>query len=98
MNNLPPMPEPKTEEPELHPGGTDKLPLDPDGEGLGRDLPPSDNPAVDDVVPDEVTAPDDKDQAPSGEADQEAGTKRDEDEDGPEAGQVDEEGDPEPPA
>lgn len=98
MSELSPQPPAQTEEPELHPGGADALQLDPDGEGLGRDLPPSDNPAVDDVLPDEVAEPDDKDQAPTGEADQEAGTETDEDEDGPEAGQVDEEGNPEPPA
>lgn len=94
MSELPPKPEPVTEEPELHPGGADALPLDPDGEGLGRDLPPGANPAVEDVLPDEIAEPDDKQQAPEGEAaDHEAGTER-----GPEAGQVDEEGSPEPPA
>lgn len=94
MSELPPKPDAVTEEPELHPGGADALPLDPDGEGLGRDLPPEDNPAVEDVLPDEIAEPDDKKQAPEGEAaDHEAGTERD-----PEAGQVDEEGSPEPPA
>lgn len=92
MNKLPPQPEPVTEKPELHPGGPDALELDPDGEGLGRDLPPEENPAVDHVLPDEIAQQEDKDQAPSGEADaQEKG------EDAP-AGQVDEAGDPEPPA
>lgn len=97
MSDLSPRPEAATEKPDLHPGGADALELDPDGEGLGRDLPPEDNPAVEDA-PAEVKEPDDKDQAPTGEADQEAGTRTDADEDGPEAGQVDEKGDPEPPA
>lgn len=99
MSDLSPQPSARTEEPELRPGGADALPLDPDGEGLGRDLPPNDNPAVDEVLPDEIAEPDDhKDQAPTGEADQEAGTETDEGPEGPEAGQVDEEGSPEPPA
>ncbi|GGD22191.1 hypothetical protein [Nocardioides daphniae] len=94
MSTLPPKPDPVTEEPELKPGGIDAIPDDPDGLGLPRDLAPENNPAVDDELPDEIAEPDDKDQAPSGEADdQEAGTERD-----PEAGQLDEEGNPEPPA
>ncbi|WP_110240849.1 hypothetical protein [Nocardioides gilvus] len=99
MNDeLPPMPEARTEDPELHPGGVDAIEDEADRGTMGRDLPPSENPAVDDALPEEIAEQDDKDQAPSGEADQEAGTDRTEDEDGPEAGQVDEEGSPEPPA
>lgn len=97
MSTLPPKPDPVTEEPELHPGGADAIEDDQDRQdrqNLSRDLAPENNPAVDDALPDEIAEPDDKDQAPSGEADdQEAGTQRD-----PEAGQVDEEGSPEPPA
>lgn len=96
--DLPPMPEPKTQDPELHPGGVDAIEDDSSRGTVGRDLPPQDNPAVDDELPDEIAEQDDKDQAPSGEADQEAGTETDEDEGGPAAGQVDEEGSPEPPA
>lgn len=95
-DDLGPMPEPKTEEPELVPGGTDALEEDPADEGLGRDLDPDENPAVDDVLPDEISEPDDKPQAPEGEAqDQESGTVRD---DEPEAGQEAEDGSVEPPA
>lgn len=92
MNDLSPQPEPVAQKPDLRPGGPDALELDPDGEGLGRDLPPEDNPAVDHVLPDEIAEQEDKDQAPSGEADaQEKGEDA-------EAGQVDEAGNPEPPA
>lgn len=92
-------PEPKTQEPELHPGGADSLA---DQEKYGEwfdeptvpDLDPTRNPAVEDTAPEEVKQPDDKSQAPDGEADdQEAGTERD-----PEAGQENEEGEPEEPA
>lgn len=92
MPDLSPQPEPVTEEPQLRPGGVDALDVDPDGAGLPRDLDP-DNSPVGDVMPEEVTEPDDKDQAPSGQADHEAGT------DGtPSAGQTAEDGSPEPPA
>ena len=95
MSDLPPMPKAVTEEPELKPGGADAIPDDPDGLGLPRDLSPDQNPAVDDVLPEAIAEPDhEKDQAPSGEADREAGTK----DKAPEAGQTDEEGSPEPPA
>ena len=99
-DDLGPMPEPSTQEPELIPGGADALEDDPADDGLGRDLVPDDNPAVDDVLPDELAEPDDKSQAPDGGADQEAGT-RDESSDssgGPDAGQEAEDGSVEPPA
>jgi len=57
------------EPPELHPGGPDAID-DPEkygdtpGPPATRDLPPEDNPAVDDVIPDEVAEPDDKSQEP----------------------------------
>lgn len=97
MSELPPQPEPVAEEPELHPGGADAILPPPQDELLGRDLPPAQNPAAEDL-PAEVSEPDDKQQAPEGEAEQEAGTETDEGPEGPEAGQVDEQGDPEPPA
>lgn len=97
MSELPPQPDAVTEEPELHPGGADAILPDADETKLGRDLPPDLNPAAEDLPP-EVVEPDEKQQEPEGEADQEAGTERDEDPDGPDAGQLDEEGDPEPPA
>lgn len=98
MSELPPQPDAVAEEPQLHPGGTDAI--EPEGgeaNPLGRDLPPEQNPATEEV-PDEVAEPDDKQQSPEGAADQEAGTERDDDAGGPEAGQLDEQGDPEPPA
>jgi hypothetical protein len=97
-DELSPMPTPYTEEPELVPGGVDALAEDPADNGLGRDLDPDDNPAVDDVLPEEISAPDDKSQAPEGEADDaESGTTSD-DEGGPDAGQTAEDGSAEPPA
>jgi hypothetical protein len=95
--HLPPMPEPSTEDPQLVPGGADAdaLHTDPADDGLGRDLSPEDNPAVEDVLPDEVAEPDDKQQEPSGSADEESGTTSS---DSPEAGQEAEDGSPEPPA
>lgn len=98
MSELPPKPDPVAEEPQLQPGGADAIvPEGGDPDPLGRDLPPDLNPATEDL-PAEVAEPDDKQQEPEGEADQEAGTERDEDADGPDAGQLDEEGDTEPPA
>ncbi|RYB94765.1 hypothetical protein EUA93_10640 [Nocardioides oleivorans] len=93
--HLPPMPTPSTEDPQLVPGGVDADALHSDtaDEGLGRDLSPDDNPAVDEVLPDEVAEPDDKTQEPSGEDDAESGTT-----DSPSAGQEAEDGSPEPPA
>ena len=99
---LSPMPTPHAEEPELVPGGVDALVEDPADNGLGRDLHPADNPAVDDQVPDEISEPDDKPQAPEGSDDEEAGTApgpdvNDSSEDPP-AGQEAEDGSVEPPA
>lgn len=95
MNNedLGPIPDPVIEDGEPNPGGADAIGDDPADDGLGRDLHPEANPAVDDVLPDEIAQPDDKQQAPEGEAaDQESGTQED-----PEAGQEAEDGSPEPP-
>jgi hypothetical protein len=93
---LSPMPEPYAEEPQLVPGGVDALDDDPADAGLARDLNPDDNPAVDDALPDEIAEPDEKSQAPEGEAkDQESDTTRS---DAPSAGQEAEDGSPEPPA
>lgn len=97
--DLSPMPTPTAEEPELYPGGTDALADDPADNGLGRDLSPEDNPAVDDALPEAITEPDEKSQAPDEEA--ESGTTADEDAgnaDGPDAGQTAEDGSAEPPA
>ena len=92
---LPPMPSPFTEEPELVPGGVDALAEDPADNGLSRDLHPDDNPAVDDVLPDAIAEPDDKQQAPEGKADDaEAGTTSGD----RDAGQESEDGSVEPPA
>jgi hypothetical protein len=96
-DELSPMPTPVTEEPELVPGGVDALAEDPADNGLGRDLDPDDNPAVDDLVPDAISQPDDKSQAPDGEPDAEAGTT-DPSSAGAKAGQTAEDGSPEPPA
>ena len=94
-DELSPMPTPVTEDPELYPGGVDAIADDPEDNGLGRDLTPEDNPAVDDVLPDEISEPVDKSQAPEGEADDaEAGTTAE----APEAGQEAEDGSVEPPA
>jgi hypothetical protein len=86
-DDLSPMPEPYAEEPQLVPGGVDALHDDPADNGLARDLDPEDNPAVDDVLPDEIAEPDDKSQAPD------EGAASDE-----ESGQEAEDGSPEPPA
>jgi len=94
-NDLSPMPKPYTEEPQLVPGGVDAIQDDPADTNLPRDLRTDDNPAVDETVPDEISEPDDKSQAPEGDAhDQESGTA----EDTPQAGQEAEDGSPEPPA
>lgn len=96
--DLSPMPTPTTQDPELYPGGVDALAEDPADNGLGRDLSPDDNPAIDDVLPDEIAAPDEKSQAPEGKADDaESGTTAS-DKESPEAGQSAEDGSPEPPA
>ena len=94
--DLSPMPTPVSEEPQLVPGGVDALAEDPADNGLGRDLSPEDNPAVDDALPDQISQPDDKSQAPDGSGeDPESGTTA---ESTPEAGQEAEDGSPEPPA
>ena len=98
---LSPMPEPYAEEPQLVPGGIDALEEDPADAGLARDLSPDDNPAVDDVLPDQIAEPDEKSQAPEGEAeDKESDTTRSDSDasGGPSAGQEAEDGSPEPPA
>jgi hypothetical protein len=92
--DLGPLPEPAIEEKEANPGGVDAIPEDPADDNLARDLSPEDNPVVDDAMPDEIAQPDDKTQAPEGEAaDQESGTKDD-----VSAGQESEDGSVEPPA
>lgn len=94
--DLSPMPTPTSEDPELYPGGVDALDDDPADNGLGRDLSPDDNPAVDDVLPDEIAEPDDKSQEPDGKSeDADSGTTADDD---PDAGQTAEDGSAEPPA
>jgi hypothetical protein len=96
MNNedLGPLPEPVIEDKEPNPGGPDAVPEAPADTTVVRDLLPEDNPAVDDAMPDEISEPDDKSQAPEGEAsDQESGTQED-----VSAGQESEDGSVEPPA
>lgn len=96
-DQLPPMPTPSAEDPQLVPGGVDAdaLHADPADDGLGRDLRPEDNAAVDEESPAEISEPDDKPQAPEGQADdQESGTLADD----PAAGQEAEDGSAEPPA
>jgi hypothetical protein len=92
--DLGPLPEPVIEDKEPNPGGADAVPESPD-EGLARDLDPADNPAVEDVLPEQIAELDaDKQQEPDAahdeSADQEANT--------PEAGQQAEDGSVEPPA
>lgn len=96
---LSPQPDPIVEAKEPNPGGADALPDDSEDDGLARDLDPSANPAVDEVVPDEITEPDsDKSQAPDGQADDAETGGEDDPEDDPEAGQEAEDGSVEPPA
>lgn len=97
-DDLSPMPTPTTEDPELYPGGVDALAEDPEDNGLGRDLNPADNPAVDDVLPDGISEADDKSQAPDGQADDAESGTTSPDEGGPDAGQTAEDGSAEPPA
>lgn len=56
------------EPPDLHPGGADSIDDPKYGDTPGppatRDLPPEDNPAVDEILPDEVAEADDKSQEP----------------------------------
>lgn len=93
--DLGPQPDPIVEEKEPNPGGADAIPEAAEDEGLARDLDPSANPAVDEVMPEEISQPDsEKTQAPDGHADDaESGEERD-----PEAGQEAEDGSVEPPA
>lgn len=75
-DNLGPMPESTAEEPQLAPGGTDAVEVETSEERAdseARDLDPERNPAVEDVLPDEVAAGDDKEQAPAEGSDDEAG-------------------------
>lgn len=64
-------PEPVAEEPQLIPGGADSLDDpkygDTPGGPVPRDLDPEENPAVDDVAPEEVKESDDKQQEPGDE-------------------------------
>ena len=94
-NDLGPKPDPVIEDKEPNPGGADAVPANEFDQNLARDLDPEDNPAVDDDLPDEVTAPDDeKTQEPDGKADDaESGVQDD-----PAAGQEAEDGSVEPPA
>ncbi len=94
MSDLPAQPSPTAEPPTPAPGGPDAMPMDPQDRGQAKDLDPTRNPAVNDVVPDEVAAPDDeKVQEPEGAADREVGTTEEE-----MTGQADEDGQSEPPA
>ncbi len=97
MNNddLGPQPDPVTEEKEGNPGGADAISENEFDQNLARDLHPDDNPAVDDALPEEITAPDEgKSQSPDGEADSaEFGAVSD-----PAAGQEAEDASVEPPA
>jgi hypothetical protein len=107
-DSLGPMPDAFTQDPELQPGGTDAVEEDPADIGLGRDLQPEDNPAVDDELPEQIAQPDDKSQAPDGDGDdKESGTTSDDSDDSeapgpesdsPDAGQKAEDGSVEPPA
>lgn len=65
-----PPPTPRSIDPDLAPGGVDALPDSTPGANnedvIGRDPDPDQNPALDDVTPDEITELDtEKDQAPS---------------------------------
>ncbi|MBA3783314.1 MAG: hypothetical protein H0X12_15865 [Nocardioides sp.] len=63
-SKLSPQPEPEIEPGEPNPGGADAVePIE--HTPLARDLDPEDNPAVDDVLPDEVAEADDKSQEPT---------------------------------
>lgn len=65
-------PDPASTAPEHHPGGVDAIDDPRYGETPGPptvpDAEPTANPAVEDVVPDEISAPDDKQQAPDEDA------------------------------
>lgn len=92
--DLGPQPDAVIEEKEDNPGGVDAIAMNEVDATLARDLSPDDNPAVDDAIPDEIAAPDDKSQAPEGKADD---AEKGEDDD-PKAGEVAEDGSVEPPA
>ena len=95
MNNddLGPKPDPVIEDKEPNPGGADAVPENTFDQNLARDLDPEDNPAVDDILPDEIAADDDKSQEPEGKpANSEAGFSDD-----PDAGEEAEDGSVEPP-
>ena len=67
-NSLGPMPDPVAEPPAENPGGADAISEDTPFAGddtLPRDLHPDDNPGVEDNIPDEIGAPDDKTQEPA---------------------------------
>jgi hypothetical protein len=71
-------PEPYTQSPEHFPGGADAIDDsgkygDTPGGPATRDLGPEDNPAVEDALPDDIAAPDDKQQ----ESDDETGKNED---------------------
>lgn len=69
-DSLPPAPTPEADPPEPQPGGVDSLDDPRYGTAFGPpttpDVRPEDNPVVEDVVPDEVTAPDAKQQESEG--------------------------------
>ena len=68
-DDIGPQPTPVTEPGDPNPGGVDAID-DTDSLPLPADLDPDHNPQVDDVVPDEITEPDDeKTQEPEGAAD-----------------------------
>lgn len=67
-SNLGPLPDGKVEEPQLRPGGPDSV-ADPKygktpDEPTVPDIDPDDNAATEDIAPEEVTEPDDKQQEP----------------------------------
>ena len=66
-DTLSPQPDPVIEPGEPNPGGADAVDEAPHPP-LPRDLDPGDNPVDDEGVPDEVTEPDDKEQAPAGDS------------------------------
>lgn len=70
-DKLGPMPDPVIEPAEENPGGADAINEDAPFSGgqpavLGHDLHPDDNPGTEDTVPDEISAPEDKQQENEG--------------------------------
>jgi len=67
-DKLGPKPDPMIERGDVYPGGADAVsdatPFAGDDAHLARDLHPDRNPGVEDHVPDEIGAPDDKQQEP----------------------------------